>query len=304
MFNPLKQEAKGSSFILISAVLWGLYPIMVNQGVQVIPPIFFSAIGILVACFVSFFYALYQGHLNDLRKSESYREIIMLTLCIVIIPSVLFFIGTSSTSGLNTSMLMLSELIFLLIFAPFFGEKNTTEKCISATAVFIGAGFLLYNGTPKINSGDILVFLSALTYPIGNFYTKKVLNTVSPEVILFIRSLIGGCFLLAISFAFEPQIDRVGIIAEYWKLILLVGVLFMGFEKIMWYEGLKRLDISKATTLLMTFPLFSILTLLIFYSVEPTTYQWIGIIFMALGMFFAVKRKSIDPNLTKYAKKL
>ena len=77
--------------------------------------------------------------------------------------------------------------------------------------------------------------------------------------------------------------------------------MLLGIQNIAWYEGLKRLDISKAVSLTMTFPLFSLLVLIAVFKEVPSITQWIGIAIMAIGVYFSIKRSSVDPALTKYA---
>ena len=296
-----EQEKIGVIFALTGAAMWGIFPVLVNYGTQNIPPIMFAAITTLLAACGSFIYAALKGKLYELKNKKSYSSLIMVTLCIVIIPYILFFIGSSKTSGINSSLLLLSEIIFTLLFTPLIGEKTTVKKLIGATGIFIGAALILYNGTLNLNNGDILIIFSTATYPIGNFYAKKALNFVSPAIILLVRFFLGGFFILSFAMLAEPQSNMAEILSQHWGLILFTGLVLLGIGKVIWYEGLKRLDISKAISLAMTFPLFSLIVLIVFFKEIPSTFQWVGILVMAIGVYFSIKRTSTDPVLTKYA---
>ncbi len=170
---PDKQETKGVILSIVSAALWGMFPVVVNRGSRHIPPLTFAAISTLLAAAGSLVYTALKGNLHELKKRETYSSLLMVTLCIVIVPFVLFFVGSSKTSGINTSLLLLSEIIFTLLFTPLIGEKTTVEKLTGASGVLIGALLILYNGTFRLNTGDIMVIASTVTYPIGNFYAKR-----------------------------------------------------------------------------------------------------------------------------------
>ena len=187
-----KQEKIGVAFVLSSAAMWGIFPILVNRGTQHIHPIMFAAFTTLLAACGSFIYALFRGELHELTKKESYSSLIMITLCIVIIPYILFFTGSRMTNGLNSSMLLMSEIIFTLIVTSIIGEKTTIEKLIGALGILIGAGFMLYKGSFSLNIGDLLIIVSTITYPIGNFYTKKAMNVVAFNY-SFCSFCIGRC---------------------------------------------------------------------------------------------------------------
>lgn len=296
-----KQETQGVILALGSAALWGIFPVMVNRGSRNIPPLTFAAISTLLAALGSFFYTVFKGKLNELKKKEAYASLLMITLCIVIIPYVLLFIGSSKTSGINTSLLLLSEIIFTLVFTPLIGEKTSAEKLIGASGVLIGGLLILYNGKFRLNIGDIMVIASTATYPVGNFYAKKVLNQVSPSTILFVRFSLGGLFIFPLAMVVETRSSVFNIILVNWHMLLLTGLILLGVGKIVWYESLLRLDISKAISLSMTFPLFSLIILIGIFKEAVSHYQWIGIAIMMLGIFFSIRRSSVDPALTKYA---
>jgi len=50
-------------------------------------------------------------------------------------------------------MLLLAEIVFTMIFTPFIGEKNTALKMLGAGGVFVGALFIMYQGSFSFNMG-------------------------------------------------------------------------------------------------------------------------------------------------------
>lgn len=301
---PHKHENKGAVLALLSAAFWGAFPVIVNRGSRRIPPLLFAAFCTLLAAAGAFVYALFKGKLAELRKKDAYAPLLMVTLLIVIIPYTLFFIGSSKTSGLNTSLLLMMEIIFTLLFTHFIGEKTTWEKLAGGLGVFTGAVLILYNGQKgfHVNSGDLLIIASTVTYPIGNFYAKKALNMVSPAIILFVRFLLGGLFIAAMALFFEVKAgtNALGFLHGNWPMLLFTGLVLLGVSKILWYEGLARLDLSKAISLVMTFPLFSLVLLVGIFGERVSRFQWAGAAVMMAGVFFAVRRKSVPAHLTKY----
>lgn len=116
---------------------------------------------------------LFSRQVQRVEEKNAYYSLILIAFCIVIIPYSLFFIGSSKTSGINSSILLLTEIIFTLIFTPFVGEKTTAFKIVGALGVLIGAALILYNGFFRLNIGDFLIIASTITYPLGNYYSKK-----------------------------------------------------------------------------------------------------------------------------------
>ncbi|MFZ2189415.1 MAG: DMT family transporter [Candidatus Magasanikiibacteriota bacterium] len=297
----LKPETTGVFFLLTQSILWGAFAIVINSGTKHIDPIFYAGISSIFASLTCLIYVILTKNTKSLLDTKSYFYILLVTLLIIVIPYYLFFIGASKTSGLNTSLLLLSEIIFTMIITPFFGERTSLYKIFGASGIFFGALFIMYNGSLKLNAGDLLIVLSTLCYPFGNFYAKKALNLVAPSVILFFRFLIGGLILLTISHFISPDLDIKKTLTDNLLIIFISGSAIMAISSILFYEGLKRLDISKTISLIMTFPISSLFILIFILKEEISLYKWIGIIFMAIGVYFTIKRKSVDPKLTRYA---
>lgn len=293
-----KKETTGVLFALVNAALYGIFPVAVNRGPHQLMPLTYAAISTLLAAAGSFVYTALNGKLHELKNRDTYSSLFMITLCIVVVPYILFFIGSTKTSGINTSLLLLSEVVFTLMFTPLIGEKTTVEKLAGALGILAGAALILYNGRLRLNSGDIMIVASTVTFPIGNFYAKKALARVSPSTILFVRFTLGGLFMLLLAILFEGV--GAGAITKEWPLLLFTGLVLLGVGKIVWYEGLARLDISKAISLGMTFPLFSLVILIGVFKERVSCYQWVGIGVMMIGVFFSARRRSVDPKLTRY----
>lgn len=296
--TKLKLEDKGVIIILIHSGIFSLFPILVNKGTQSIPPLTFAALTTLTAAFICFFYALTRNQLHQIKNKKTWFPLLMITLFIVVLPYSLLFVGSKYTSGVNTSILLLSEIIFTLIFTHFWGEKTTTIKILGGITIFLGALLILFNGTLSLNWGDVLIIFSTMFYPIGNFYAKRALNWLSGAGILFIRFLLGSIFIGILAFIFEPfQLDFT---SGQWFYILFTGIILLGLSKIIWYEGFKKLDISKAILINKTSVLFSLIILVFYFKESISIYQGLGVIVMMIGIYLAIKRKSVDPELTKY----
>lgn len=298
-----KNEKIGSIFSLTHAVVWGIYAVLLNKYTQNVPPISFAAWCTLFASISAFIQLISQNKLGELKQRSAYKSLILVTFCIVVFPYTLLFMGTKLTSGLNTSILLLAEIIFTVIFTHFIGEKTTLPKILGSFTIFFGAILILYKGTLQLNLGDILIILSTLTYPIGNYYSKKALNHVSSSTIIFTRYLFGSLFIFTFAHLFEPQTNQFELIQNNFLLIFIIGSLILGCGKILWYQSLKRLDITKAFLLTMTFPLFSLLFLVITASEQITIQQTIGTFIMLLGVYINFKRPSVAAHLTRYGKK-
>lgn len=295
-------EAAGVVYGFIAAALWALFPVLTNQGTKTLPPISFIAIVTAIGAIAAFFYALMQKKLGELKKREAYSAMIMITLCVVVFPSAMIAVGSSMTSGTNTSALLLAEIIYTVIITHFYGEKTSLLKILGAIGILCGSALLVYNGKAEVNIGDVIILLAPVTYPIGNFFSKKALHHVSPATILATRFLLGAIFLYILSLVLEPGVSHAQIFTDNIVLIIFFGFVVLGFGRVLAYESLKRLDISKFVFIANTFPLFSLLYLVFVFNEKISSYQAVGIAIMMTGVYFAIKRPSVESHKTKYAK--
>lgn len=289
IFSKIKdQEDVGTIIILVVAVFWGMFPILVNKGSQHFQPLFFGATSIITGGFTALLLSLLKKDLHNIFNRKALPWAIGVAIFTSTLSYGLMFIGSKLTSGINTSALMLSEIIFTILITPFFGEKTTLNKVLGGFLVLIGALIILFKGG-ELNLGDFIVILCTVFLPFGNHFGKKALEHISPENLLALRYLFSGTFLLLMSFIFEDPGKMLPSLVNFWPYVALNGILFLGLINTLWYKGLKRLPISKAVFLLMTYPIFSLIFLVLFYNEIPNSFQVIGIFVIVAGAYFSSK---------------
>ena len=162
---------------------------------------------------------------------------------------------------------------------------------------------VIFNGGFTFNWGDLLILIATTFFPLGNIYAKRALKFVSPVMLVFVRSVIGGLVLLFLSLFLEDwhqDLTKVeGLFRSFWWLFLLNGLLVSGVSKILWYQGLRRLDMSKATILVMTYPAFGVIFATTFLHEIPTAYQLFGLLIVFFGVFTVTRVKKAKEVITE-----
>lgn len=296
--NKSKTERHGEIMILSQVALYGLFPVVINYGTRVIQPLLFLALSALASAIFFFLYLLISGRFNQIFNKKALPYIIGVVIFIVTVPNILLFLGTKLTSGTNTAILLQLEVFFAFIICSlFFNEKITRVRLLGSAIIVIGACLILYNGNFQLNIGDLLIVIGAALFPIGNIFSKKALDYIPSDVTLFLRNILGGVILLAISLIFEKSSpDIIPAFQNFWTLILLNGLLLFGLAKILWYEGLKRIDITKATAIGSAFPAFSLIFAMIFLNERPAIYQIAGFLAIFIGVLLIIRKDSLKEN--------
>jgi drug/metabolite transporter (DMT)-like permease len=292
------QERIGELFILGYVATFGLYPILANFMTKIMPPVLYAGVSNLVTAVFFFIYLLATKQLKKVMNRHAWLPILGVTFFNVILAYALISIGTSKTSGINTSLLLQTEIVFTFIICGlFFKEKITIQKTLGAATILAGAIAILYTGSMKFNLGELLIMAGAICYPFGNKFAKKALEHTSPPVILFIRSIIGGCVLILIStFLDTYTMPMADYIKRNWPLILLNGAFVIGFTKLIFYEGFKRMDITKAISLTTAEVAVNLLYAMIFLREIPNARQMIGFVVIIVGVFVLTYQRKARPT--------
>lgn len=294
MQSKHKQERTGEKYLTAYMAIYSLAPIVANYTSKHTSPILAAAISTLFTALILFFILLGLGRLKEIFNREALYPIIGNTLFNIVIPLALIFIGTSRTSAINTTLLHQIELPFaFLICGLIYQEKITSQKLLGGFIILVGTIAVLYNGAFNFNMGDFLIIAGTLFYPFGNHYAKQALALVHPSIILFLRTAMGGAALLILSFLLEGPDTAVFVaLKENFVYLLLFGLGTLGIAKLLWFEGLKRLDVSKATAIVIAGPAFSLVFAVLFLREIPTLYQLAGFAVILAGLFILTKQKT------------
>lgn len=296
-----ERNLAGETYLLGYIALAAFFPIVVYYETRIMPPILFAGVSTLVSGIGVFLYTLFKrGNYYVFHNIKAFFYILINMFCSVVIPFILFFIGAGQTSAINTVLLPNIEIFFaFFICVLFYGETITFRKSISAAVIFLGTIAILYNQTFEPHWGDLLIIGSALFYPIGNIYLKKALLIVNPFMILSVRNIIGGALLILTSMLFENySFSTFAYIKNNILIVLFNGIFILGIARLMWFEGLKRLDVSKSTSISTAQPAFGLLYAIIFLGVMPTLPQTIGFFIIVGGLFMFVKTEKVSPLIS------
>lgn len=290
----MTKEKIGEIWIFAEMMVFAAFPIIASHATRVIPPLFFAGICTLLAGIAALAYLLATRQLAELKNTRAIKYMLGAALFIAFFPQIFIFIGAGKTESLNISLLWQMEIVFTLIFCGLlYKEKVTRQKILGAVVIVIGALFILLQGNFRINLGDLFIVIATAIFPFGNMFTKEALKLVSGAAVLFVRSIIGGAMLIAISAMFETYaMPPLQYLTAFPWLFLVNGLIVLGVSKLMWYKGLRYLEIGKAISLVQSAPAFTLLYLLIFFGEIPTMYQWVGFFCILGGMFIATRKKT------------
>lgn len=281
-----------------ACVLEGLFPIIAHGASRAFSPLWFVGLSSLFAACVLGAYGACTGSFSRRATTAELRDCAWLALLIVT-PTTLIFMGSALTSGINTGLLLQTEILTtFLIYGILFHERHTPTQIAGAMLVFSGTLAVLFNGSLRLNGGDALILVAVCIFPFGNFFAKRVLKTLPSAQVLLYRYFFSACILLPVAFAKDGVPDFTHSEANLWFFPAYV-FLVMILSKLFWYGGLRHLSVSKAIGISSASPAFTLIFAALFLSEVPTIFQYAGLILSVTGVFTLIAggRVTVAPDL-------
>jgi drug/metabolite transporter (DMT)-like permease len=174
------------------------------------------------------------------------------------IPFVLFFRGLSmaGAAGADTASFLYRTLFLMaaVLGIVVLREKVSARLALGGVALLAGNALLLSLTSPIWTDGTALVLAATLLWAVEYTMSKHALRDLPSRTVALGRMGFGGVFL----FAYLAASGQLGAVAAFsgahvqW--ILISGVLLLAFVST-WYAGLKHVDLSTATAVLvLAFP--------------------------------------------------
>lgn len=173
----------------------------------------------------------------------------------------LYIAALNYTTPVNAVILAQVEVVYsILLSARFLGERPTLKQCLAGFLVIGGTGLIVLHDlrTPRWR-GDLMILATPWMYQVSHIFSKKLpadldSMTLSGGRVLF--GLVALALPCALSFArgaawsWEPA--ALGI-------LFLQGALMSSLNFVLWYVAIRGMDLSKATTILLSYPALTLL---------------------------------------------
>lgn len=269
----LSKERHGELFAFSSAFLSGFFPIVIVLSYTSVSGIAALAWSTL---FASGFFAAVLTHRHkwrELKNALLWKYGFFIAFFIGILFFGLYFWGLQYTTPGNVSIIVLFQVFTsFLFFNVYRRESISHEYILGSILMVLGACIVLAPSFGGVNIGDVVVLAATLFPPIGNYFQQKARRIASAESVLFIRNILSVPFFFFTIYALDI-LPSAADLRTALPFLVLLGVVFLGFEKILWIEGIHRISVTKAAALVSLVPFFTLLFAWIILGQVPTIWQ-------------------------------
>lgn len=291
LFSQLNEEKKGEIIILVEAILWSLFPVVTILSFKSISPILSLAWSSL---FMTIFFGVilfFKKGWQDLHNKETLKDILLATLILGIVYYLFYFFGLRYTTAGNASLIAQTEIFFsFLFFNIWHREYISFEHIVGAILMLIGAGIVLYPNVHNFQMGDLMILTASFIAPLGNFFQRRARKKVKSEAILFVRSLISTPVIFVVAYFTRANFSSINF--DKTLIFLIVnGVLLLGLSKLLWVEGIHRINVMKANALNSIAPLSTLLFAWMLIGDIPNKFQLLSFVPMFFGIILLSRNK-------------
>jgi len=253
------------------------------------------ASGITIALFTSFFAAIvclalmaWRGELHLLFVRRDLATLIAVGALGTGVAFVLFYSGAKRVTAIETALCVQTEPIYSLIGTRLLLGYAMPKRRIAAV-VAIAAGILIAIGTQPTSGwlGLGLLLATPLAWQTSHWIALKRLEVFHPLQLSGARYFYGT-FALALAWLLldgASGLPEVGQVASFVPRVALQGMVLSFGGTFAWYGAVKRLDLTRATAIVV--PSAPIVSLVVSYLVlgeQVTARQAVGFALTAIGV--------------------
>ncbi|MBS3105224.1 DMT family transporter [Candidatus Woesearchaeota archaeon] len=297
------ENKKGLMLVFGTAIISG-FSIFVNsyaiQGTNA--PAFVFLKNLLVALMLFAILAFF-GSFKELKKltKKQWYKLVAIGFIGGSIPFILFFKGLqmigkepASVGSFIHKTIFIYAAILAIIFL-----KEKINKWLIAGALLILSGTYLF-ATPKFSlvasqtiiQGMIFVLAATMMWALENVIAKHVLKELSGTIVAFGRMFIGSIFILAYLIA-TGELSAIAKFGQQHYLWIFVTAMFLLLYVLTYYNGLKLVNVTTATSVLSIGAPITSLLALAFKGQQINPYQIYGVMLIFTGVISIVWMQKI-----------
>ena len=169
----------------------------------------------------------------------------------------------------------------------FLGHRLTVRRV--AAALVLVSGIILAVGEGGLSDplGVAMLVATPLRWQFSHLLALRRLETVEPYLLTGARYVYGGLLLAPIAWLLGDSkgVPTAEALAQQLPVLALQGVVFSYVGTVLWYQAIARLDLARATAIVVpSIPLLSIGASFLLVDEVPTLRQTLGMLLTAVGV--------------------
>jgi len=258
-------------------------------------PLFIAAATTCLAGLAAAVVLASQGQLRALVRGTDAAWFALLGALGTMVPNLLFFLGTSRTSALDAVLCLQVEPAYSLLLAWLvLGHRLTLRRVLAAGVLLAGIACAVTGESHADPVGIALLLATPLAWQLSHLIVLRRMSGTSSRLLTAARYVWGGFWLVSsvTLFSFFSGADLLpgnAVLAQL-PVLALQGVVLFYAGTMLWYEAIARLDLARATAIVVpSIPLLTLATSFAIVGELPSARQLAGLALIAVGVLAFVR---------------
>ena len=184
------------------------------------------------------------------------------------------------TTPANAAILGQVEAVYTIILSRLFlREKISLSQLFGTGLVLAGTLLIAYKERFTLRwTGDLIMLAVPLCYQVSHLFSKKLPKELSHVFVASARTLFATLGILPVFLlgfvmpvaSFTPSLGLLGIVLAW-------GLVLTALNNILWYKAILNMDLSKATAIVLSYPVLTALLSAALGIEKIQAYQVIGL---------------------------
>lgn len=290
---------------IIATFLWGsAFPVikLSYQYLDIGPnevgeQILFAGYRFFLSGLLIFLFFTLLGKKKEMKFTKSSLPVVIkIAVLMTFLQYFFFYIGMSTATGIQGSIISGTASFFQIILAHFL-LKNDQLTPLRAFGLLVGFCGVLVTYLPKgdfafsIGIGEILVLTATIVSAYGNIVSKRALSQYSPHYVTGYGMLIGSSMLLVLGMLLTDFTFFDFSILDLVMLLYLAFLSACGF--LLWNNIMKYHPVGKVSIFNFLIPVFGVMLSGLFLNEKVGLSVIVGLVLVALGIIIVNSVKSI-----------
>jgi drug/metabolite transporter (DMT)-like permease len=286
-------------YLVIAGILWGFYPLIINQGL-----LFIGILSLLAGRYVVGFIILYAKNFHDksLKIPRTNKKLLLYAMCDTVIPIAIYAVGISLSTPLHASIITLS-IPFLVYFLSSFVLREPLHKKVVFGGFIATCGLIIVILSKSDSSaqfsliGDLLIFISGIPSAFAVIFARRIIRTKQVQrpgqlaIYAYMVAAILFSAILIVQIFTNGNIPSIGFHGLFW---ILISASLGGVVPYLFYlKSAKGLPAEKLADVNYISPVTGIVAAVIITGASFGLIDFFGLVIVLTGL-------AISNNKLKY----
>jgi len=281
-------ERTGLVFAGLCAASGAFVPGVAKLTTTQADPLSVAAVTTLFAAIAAAAVLGFRRELGLLVRRDLAGRLVLIGLLGTALAFFFYFEGVRRTSAIDAALCLQIEPAYsILVSWLVLGHRPTLRRVMTVVVLLAGISLAVQGGSLRDPLGVALLLATPLCWQASHLVVLRRLRGVDPLVLTGARYLYGGLLLAAgwLASGGVSRLPQTGDLARLLPVFAIQGVVLSYLGTLLWYQAIVRLDLARATAIVVpSVPVLSLLVTFVLVGEVPTAAQWLGMALTVVGV--------------------